>query len=188
MSASQPLCSTMGSPPRTPPVRAEGASREGNLGLVIEGANARAGRELKPVERRASWFAWGLALQVIGVGIPVTVALRRANKDGLVGSVTHYTVRLVWHEMLRSGADVALIIVGVVVFVAGAVVLARPFVTHRSTLFVAVPVAATAGIAVLGVIALLCAAVIAVVESPDGMGDALNNVSWPGGGRRKRRK
>lgn len=156
---------------------------------MIEGANAPAGgRDLKPVERRATWIAWGLALQAVGVGIPVTVALRRANKDGLSGTITHYTVRLVWHEMLRTRADVALIIVGVVVFVAGAVVLARPFVRRRATLFVAVPAAATVGIAVLGVIALVCAALIAIVESPDGAGDLLSNVSWPVGGRRKRRK
>jgi hypothetical protein len=44
--------------------------------------------------------------------------------------------------------------------------MARPFVTRRLTLFLAVPAAATAGIAVLGVIALVCAAVIALVQSP----------------------
>jgi uncharacterized membrane protein YczE len=82
-------------------------------------------RELRPVEHRAVWITWGLALQAIGVGIPVTVALRRASQDGLLGSITHYTVRLVGHELLRSRADVALVILGVVVFVAGAVVLAE---------------------------------------------------------------
>lgn len=156
---------------------------------MIDGADAGGGRrELTPVAHRARWIAWGLALQTVGVGIPVTVALRRANTDGLTGSITHYTVRLVWHEMLRSRADVALVILGVVLFAAGAIVLARPFVARRATLFIAVPVAATAGIAVLGVIALVCAAVLAIVESPDGPSDVLNNLSWPGGGRPKRRK
>jgi hypothetical protein len=28
-------------------------------------------RELPPVQSRGRWIAWGLALQVIGVGIPV---------------------------------------------------------------------------------------------------------------------
>jgi hypothetical protein len=143
---------------------------------------------LRPVQRRSTWIAWGLALQAIGVGIPVTAALRRASSDGLFGSITHYTVRLVWHELLRSRADVALILLGVLVFVAGAIVLARPFVTRRSTLFVAVPAAATAGIAVLGVIALVCAAVIALVQSPDSAGNLLNGISWPGGRKGKRRR
>jgi hypothetical protein len=61
--------------------------------------------------------------------------LRRANKDGVLGSVTHCTVRLVWHEMLRSHADVALIVLGVIMFVAGSVILARPAAKRRSTLF-----------------------------------------------------
>lgn len=82
----------------------------------------------------------------------------------------------------------ALIILGVVVFVAGAVVLARPFVHRRSTLLVVVPVAAAACIAVLGGLALVCAAVIAIVQSPDRVGEVLNDVSWPVSGRRSRRK
>jgi hypothetical protein len=147
-----------------------------------------AARQLRPVRRRRVWIAWGLALQAIGVGIPVTVALQRASQDGPLASVTHYTVRSVWHELLRSRADVALIVLGVVIFVAGAVVLARPFVTRRLTLFVAVPAFATAGIAVLGVIALICAALIALVESPDSAGELLNGISWPVGDKRKRRR
>jgi hypothetical protein len=157
---------------------------------MIGGGPAVGGRrELRPVQHRAVWITWGLALQAIGVGIPVTVALRRANKDGLVGSITHYTVRLVWHEMLRSRADVVLIALGVVVFVAGGVVLARPFAKRRSTLFVAVPLAAIAGIALLGVFALVGAVLIALAESPGDAdwGSLLNNFSsWPTG--RKRRK
>src|SRR5437660_151313 len=112
------------------------------------------GRELPPVRSRGRWSAWGLALQVVGVGIPVVIALRRAHEDGVLGGVTHYTVRLVRHEMLRSGADVALIVVGVVPFAAGAVVLARPFVRRRATLVIAVPLSAVGGLAVLGVLAL----------------------------------
>lgn len=71
---------------------------------------------------------------------------------------------------------------------AGAIVLARPFVTRRLTLFVAVPAAATAGITVLGVIALVCAAAIALIESPGAGGDLLSGVSWPFAGKDKRRR
>lgn len=118
---------------------------------MIDGAKASPGRgELKPVGNRATWITWGLALQAIGVGIPVTVALRRANRDGALASITHYTVRLVWHEMLRSHADVALVVLGVLMFAAGAIVLARPFARRRVTLLVAVPLTAIAGLAVFG--------------------------------------
>ena len=156
---------------------------------MIEGTQRTARRrELRPIQHRGTWVGWGLALQAIGVGIPVTVALRRANKDGVLGSFTHYTVRLVWHEMLRSQADVALLVLGVVLFVAGAVIMARPFVARRSTLFIAVPAAATAGLAVLGVLALVCAVLIALVESPSNAETLFSGISWPGGGPRRRRK
>ena len=143
------------------------------------------------VENRARWLAWGLALQAVGVGIPITAALSRANMDGVSGTLTHYTVRLVWHEMLRSRADIALIALGVAVFAAGGIVLARPFVRRPIVLFVVTPLAATLGFAVLGVIGLLCAAVIALAESPGDVnwGDLLNNVYWPSDSdRRNRRK
>jgi hypothetical protein len=146
--------------------------------MSVETSAAGSSGGLPPVRRRGTWIAWGLALQVIGVGIPVTAALQRASSDGALASITHYTVRLVWHEMLRSHADIALVVLGVIFFAAGAVVLARPFVTRRVTLFVAV----------LGVIALVCAAIIALVESPESAGDLLNGISWPFGGKDKRRR
>ena len=149
-------------------------------------------RELPPVKARARWIAWGLALQVTGVGIPVVTALRRAHESGVVGGITHYTVRLVWHEMLRSGADVGLIVLGVLLFVAGAVVLARPFVRRTGTLLVAVPLTAVAGLAVFGVVALVFAAIIAAAEAPGDVNwaDLMSNLGsgqwWPGGGRRRK--
>lgn len=147
-------------------------------------------RELPPVHARGRWIGWGLALQVVGVGIPVTAALRRAHEAGVGGAVTHYTIRLVWHEMLRSGADVSLLVLGVVLFAAGAVVLARPFVRRTSTLLIAVPLAAVAGLAVFGVVALLCAAVVAIAAG-SGEGDWATGLadfipdSWWGGRRRR---
>jgi hypothetical protein len=156
---------------------------------VIEGTEGSTPpRDLKPIAHRGTWVAWGLALQTVGVGIPATVALRHASQDGVLGSVTHYTVRLVWHEMLRNHSDVALLILGVVVFVAGAVVMARPFVRRRSTLLLAVPVAATAGLALLGILALVIAAMIALFEAPSDAEGLFSGISWPDGRRRKRRK
>lgn len=144
--------------------------------------------QLEPVARRGTWVAWGLALQTIGIGIPLTVALSHANRDGVLGSATHYTVRLVWHEMLRSHADVALLLLGVVVFVLGAVIMARPFVKRRATLLVAVPATATVGVAFLGLLALVCAAVFAIINGSGDASQLLGSISWPGGGRRKRRR
>jgi hypothetical protein len=140
------------------------------------------------VHARGRWIGWGLALQVVGVGIPVVTALRRAHEAGVGGALTHYTVRLVWHEMLRSGADVALIALGVVLFVAGAVVLARPFVRRVSTLVVAVPLAAVLGLAVFGLVALVVGLVVALTASAgdadwSGLADFLPD-GWP----RRRRK
>jgi len=147
-------------------------------------------RELPPVRSRGAWIASGLALQIVVVGIPVVAALRRTHEAGVGGALTHYTIRLVWHEMLRSGADVALIVLGVVLFVAGAVVLARPFVRQVTTLVVAVPLAAIAGVAVFGVVALVVAAVIAASASAGSADfgssffDFLSD-GWPGGRRRR---
>ncbi len=157
----------------------------------VSGAVGRG--ELAPVPRRGVWVAWGLALQIVGVAIPALAALNRVNHDNAIGAVTHYTFRLVLHEMLRRRADIALVVLGVLVFVAGSVVLARPFVRRRLTLFVAVPLAAVAGVAVLGLIAVVIAA-IAVIAAQGGGGaggpgsiDGL--MDWPiGGGRRRRRR
>ena len=90
--------------------------------------------------------------------------------------------------MLRSGADVALIVLGVVLFAAGAVVLARPFVRRVPTLLVAVPLAAVAGLAVFGVVALVLAAVVAATASTGSAdwGQALS--SFDIGNWRRRRK
>lgn len=150
--------------------------------------SAAAGRrELPPIQSRGWWIFWGLALQVIGVGIPVVAAVRRAHEDGIGGAITHYTVRLVWHEMLRSRVDVALIVLGVVLFALGAVVLARPFVRRASTLLIAVPLAAIAGVLVLGVLALVCAAVIAAAQADIDVGAFPDLIFGPSSGRRRRK-
>lgn len=127
-------------------------------------------------------------MQVTGVGIPVVAALHRAHEASVGGAVTHYTIRLLWHEMLHSGADVALIVVGVVLFAAGAVAMARPFVRRSSTLLLAVPLAAVAGLAVFGVLALIVgAAVAAAGDTPPGdWADVASElIDWP---RRRRRR
>ena len=106
----------------------------------------------------------------------------------MLGSVTRYTVRLVWQQMAHSGADLALALLGVALFVAGSVVLARPFVRRRSTLLVGVPLAALAGVLVFGVFAVVIGAVIAAEQDPGDFVNAVaDNLPWPGSGRRRPR-
>lgn len=118
--------------------------------------------ELAPVENRVRWIAWGFLLQVVGVGTPTAVVLERAKKDSVLGQVSRYTVRLAWHEALRSASDVALLAVGLMAFVGGSVLVARPFVKRRSTLLVSIPIASTVGVLAVGVVALAAAAVVAL--------------------------
>lgn len=159
---------------------------------MIEGVDPSTVRgELAPVKRRGAWLAWGLALQIVGVAIPVVAALDRINHDNAAGSLTF---RLVLHEMFRQGGNVALVMLGVVVFAVGSVVLARPFVTRRLTLFVAVPVAAVAGVAVLGLIAAVMAVIVALAAGGAGGGGGASAadtvgglMDWPGGRGRRRR-
>ena len=159
---------------------------------MIEGAYPSRGRgKLAPVRRRGVWIAWGLVLQIVGVAIPVVAAVDRINHDNAAGSLTF---RLVWHEMFHDGAAVALVVLGVVIFAVGSGVVARPFVTHRLTLFVAVPLAAVLGVAVLGAVAAVVAVLVALAANGaggggrGGAGDTLGGLmDWPGGGRRKRR-
>jgi hypothetical protein len=66
----------------------------------------------------------------------------------------------------------------------GGVVLARPFVRTRVTLLVAVPLAALLGLAALGVLAVLVAAVIAFAQS-DAASPVLDAIDWSP--RRRRR-
>jgi len=147
------------------------------------------GSELRPVRARARWIGWGLTLQVVGAAIPITLALHLASRDGLLGSITRYTIRLVWQQTTHSATDVAFVLLGVALFVAGSVVLARPFVRRRSTLLIGVPLAALGGLLVFGVFAVVIAAVIAAEQDPGPFANAVaDNLPWPGSGRRRPRR
>lgn len=129
---------------------------------------AAARARLSPVGRRARWIRGGLVLQALAVAIPIVVVLERAHKEGTLGQITSLTVRLGAKEMLHSRGDLALLVLGVVLFAAGSVVLARPFVTRLWTLVVAVPLAAIIGILAVGVLALVLAAVLVLDDVLDG--------------------
>src|SRR5262245_19246992 len=76
---------------------------------------------LQPVAHRNRWIAGGLVLQLIGIGVPVAVVVERAKHDNLLKNPDVYTVRLLWHELLQRHSDVALMVLGVVLFVVGSV-------------------------------------------------------------------
>lgn len=136
---------------------------------------------LSPVRSRALWTASGLAVQAAGLGGVTAFLWARLRHQGIGGHITAATFRLMWHDEARTHTGAAVLITGAVIYAAGSVLLARPYVSRPRTLFLAVPVAAVAGMAVLGVLALVVAVLIA----------ALADLPAPdigvGGGRRRRR-
>jgi uncharacterized membrane protein len=136
-------------------------------------------RMLSPVRYRALWTVSGLAVQAAGLG-GVTAFLRaKLRHQDIGGHITAATFRLMWHGEIRTHTGLAVLITGAVVYAAGSVLLARPHVSRPVTLFIAVPVAAVAGMVVLGVLALVVAFLVS----------ALGDLAAPDidlGGRRKR--
>lgn len=105
-----------------------------------------------------------MVLQTVGVAVPVGYLLPRLHHQSIGGHVTAATVMLALKAETRTGTGLGLLVAGAVVFAAGSVLLARPFVRTHRTLLVAVPTAAVTGMLVLGVIALLIGLTIAAGE------------------------
>ena len=138
---------------------------------------------LAPVSDRRRWVGGGLLVQVVGVGIPATYLGVKAHRMSVTGHLTAATVRLAWRADAHTTVGLALLIGGALIFAVGSTVMARPFVRRRSTLLVAVPIAAFLGVFVLGVLALILAALVA------GWLDWLDFFDFPSGeGRRRRRR
>ena len=128
-------------------------------------------RRLRPVENRFPWITGGLVLEVIGAAVPAIYMFTKAKHESVGGSITRATIKLVWHQSLHSHTGLAILIGGAVAFAAGAVLLARPYATNVIVLIVGVPVAAIAGLLVLGIFALVIAFLVATAEGLDGGGD-----------------
>ena len=137
---------------------------------------------LPPVSNPKRWVAIGLALQIVGVGVPSGYLLSTAHREGIGGHITAATVRLAWRSDAHTTVGLVLLLVGLVVFALGSMVMARPFVRRPVTAFVAVPLAAAAGMLVLGFIALLIAIAGAFGDWLDILGD------WPFDGDRGKRR
>lgn len=134
----------------------------------------------------AAWIAGGLILQAVGAGGVAAYVWFQVRHQNIGGHITAATIRLAWHGEVHTRAGLAVLVVGALIYAAGSVLMARPYVTRPVTLFVAVPAAAVAGLLVVGILAFIVALLIAALES--------GNFDIPGldfgGGRRstKRRR
>ena len=120
---------------------------------------------LRPVVHRGRWIAGGLVLQLVGVGSPTIYVYGRAKHLSLGDALTFATVKLAWHNSLHTKAGAVTLAVGLALFAIGSVLLARPFTKHVVTLFVAVPLAAVGGALILGVIAMILALLVFLLDN-----------------------
>ena len=73
------------------------------------------------------------------------------------GAALKTTVKLIWADTMHSHAGIAILAGAAVLFAVGSVLLARPYVRSMPMLLIGVPVAAVAGLVVLGGLALVVA-------------------------------
>lgn len=93
-----------------------------------------------------------------------------------------------WHGEVHTRQGLMVLVAAAVLYAAGSIVMARPYVSRPVTLFVAVPLAAVAGLLVLGALALIVALVIAAFTSDGGFDIPGLDFGSGGEGRRRRRR
>jgi len=120
-------------------------------------------------------------LQAIGIGGVAAYVWVTVRHQNFGGHVTAATIRLAWHGEVHTRPGLAVLAAGAVIYAAGSVLMARPYVARPMTLFLAVPVAAVAGMLVLGVLAFI--AVLLIVLADGGLDFGLDF-----GGDRRRAK
>jgi hypothetical protein len=118
-----------------------------------------------------------------GSGLGGVTAFLRAKlrRQDIGGHITAAMFWLMRHGEVRTRTGVAVLVIGAVIYAAGSVLLARPYVSRSVTLLIAVPVAAVAGMAVLGALALVVAVLFGA------LGDQLAPGVYPGGGGGRKR-
>jgi hypothetical protein len=107
----------------------------------------------------------GLTLQTLGVAGVAAFAWIRLRHQGIGGHLTAATIRLAWHSDVHTRAGLAVLAAGAVIYAAGSILTARPYVSRPATLFIAVPAAAVAGMLALGVLALVVALVLTALAN-----------------------
>ncbi len=140
-------------------------------------------RGLAPLRSRWPWVVWGLIVQALGVGSVAVVMWHNIHNQSFGTRVTAEMVRFAWHSELHNRTGLIVLIAGAVIYAVptGAIVMARPYVSRPATLFIAVPIAAVAGMLLLGVLALVVAALFSAFANSSGGGIS------GGGARRDRR-
>jgi hypothetical protein len=122
-------------------------------------------RLLTPPRSRVPWVGWGVILQVLGLGSVAVVMWRNIRQQGIVGHVTAEMVKFAWHSELHTRSGLLVLLAGSVVYGAGSVVMARPYIASPAWLFIAVPTAAVAGMLVLGVLVVILWVLFLVAEN-----------------------
>ncbi len=125
-------------------------------------------RMLGPVRSRAPWVASGLVLQAVSAGGVAAYLWHNVRHQNAGGHITAAMIRLAWHGEVHTRSGLAVLAAGTVVYAVGSVLMARPYVSRPVTLFVAVPLAAVAGMLVLGILAFIVALVITALANGDG--------------------
>ncbi len=123
------------------------------------------GRRTGPRPARESWVIAGLTLQILSVAGAAAFAWIKLRHQGIGGHITAATIRLAWHSDVYAGAGLAVLAAAAVIYAAGSILMARPYVSRPVTLFIAVPAAAVAGMLALGAVALIVALVLAVLAN-----------------------
>ncbi len=141
---------------------------------------------LGPVRSRYPWVARGLATQVLGVGMVAAALWRSIRGQGLGGHITAEMIKLGWRSEMHTREGLIVLIAGSVIYAAGSVVMARPYISRPLALFAAVPIAAVAGLLVLGVLAVVITMVFAATAY--GNLDLPVDFDTPDRWRRKRRR
>lgn len=114
---------------------------------------------LRPVAKKGPWITCGLLIEAAGIAMVLAWAYRRYKDDAVAGAALRTTFKLIWMETLHSRAGIAILVGSAILFVAGSMLLARPYVRSIPMLVIVVPVAALAGLAVLGALAFVIAVV-----------------------------
>lgn len=127
-------------------------------------------RVLGPLRHHAPWVASGLLLQAAGAGGTAAYLWLKIRHQGIGGHLTAATIQLAWHGEIHTRQGLAVLAAGAIIYAAGSIMVARPYVTRPVTLFVAVPAAAIAGMLVLGVLALLVTLLIAALANGGDLG------------------
>jgi hypothetical protein len=140
-------------------------------------------RILGPLRSRWPWVVWGLMVQLLGVGSVAVVMWRNIRDQSFGGHITAEMVKFAWHSELHNRAGLIVLAVGAVIYAVGSVLMARPYVSRPTTLFIVVPIAAVAGMLLLGVRAMAVAALFSALANGPGAG-----YGGSGEGRRDRRK